>query len=110
MQNYKPPYQTHHIYSGKTAAAVIKSTEYDIITGWEIKSQLIVLQGGGEIAQTVAEMAGELEAMFDNFDFKPPRYAAVLTNGMAYLFVHCKYSYLGTLLFIWSPTPNLLLK
>ena len=74
-------------YSGKTDA-VIKSTEYDIAAlCWEIKNQLIVLEGGGEIAQTAAQMAGELDAMFDSFDFKPPRYAAVLTNGVAFLFV-----------------------
>ena len=87
------------IYSGKTAA-VIKSTEYDIAAlCWEIKSQLIDFEGGGKIAQTAAKMAGELEAMFDSFDFKPPRYAAVLTNnGVAFIFVmatlvHGKYSW-----------------
>jgi hypothetical protein len=44
-------------------------------------------------------LAGGLDAMmFDSFDFKPPRYAAVLSNGMAFLFVmatlvHGKYSW-----------------
>lgn len=74
-------------YSGKTDA-VIKSTEYDIAAlCWEIKNQLIDLRGGGEIAQTAAEVSGELEAMLNRFDIKPRRYAAVLTNGMAFLFV-----------------------
>jgi hypothetical protein len=74
-------------YSGKTDA-VIKSTEYDIAAlCWEIKNQLIDLRGGGEIAQTAAEVAGELEAMLNRFDIKPPRYAAVLTNGVAFLFI-----------------------
>lgn len=74
-------------YSGKTDA-VIKSTEYDIaVLCWEIKNQLIDLLNGGEIAQTAAEVAGELEAMLNRFDVKPPRYAAVLTNGVAFLFV-----------------------
>jgi len=74
-------------YSGKTDA-VIKSSEYDIAAlCWEIKNQLIDLRGGGEIAQTAAEVAGELEAMFNRFDIKPRRYAAVLTNGVAFLFV-----------------------
>ena len=74
-------------YSGKTDA-VIKSTEYDIgALCWEIKNQLINLLDGGEIAQTAAEVAGELESMLNRFDVKPPRYAAVLTNGVAFLFV-----------------------
>jgi hypothetical protein len=74
-------------YSGKTDA-VIKSTEYDIAAlCWKIKNQLIDLRGGGEIAQTAAEVAGELEAMFNRFDIKPRRYAAVLTNGVAFLFI-----------------------
>ena len=74
-------------YSGKTDV-VIKSTEYDIATlCWEIKNQLVDLLGGGEIAQTGAEVAGELEAMLNRFDVKPPRYAAVLTNGVAFHFV-----------------------
>ena len=62
------------------------------------KCQLIDLEGGGEIAQTAAEVAGGLDAMFDSFDFKPPRYAVVLSNGVAFLFVmailvHGKYSW-----------------
>ena len=74
-------------YSGETDA-VIKSTEYDIATlCWEIKNQLIDLRGGGEIAQTAAEVNGELESMWNRFDVKPPRYAAVLTNGVGFLFV-----------------------
>lgn len=74
-------------YSGKTDA-VIKSTEYDIAAlCWEIKNQLIDLRGRAEIAQTAAEVAGELEAMLNRFDIKPPRYAAVLTNGVAFLFI-----------------------
>ena len=40
---------------------------------WEVKSQLIDLRGGGEIAQTAAEVAGELKAMFDMFEIKPRR-------------------------------------
>jgi hypothetical protein len=74
-------------YNGKTDA-VIKSTEYDLAAlCWEIKNQLIDLRGGGEIAQTAAEVSGELETMLDRFDFKPRRYAAVLTNGVAFLFI-----------------------
>jgi hypothetical protein len=74
-------------YRGKTDA-VIKSTECDIaVLCWEIKSQLIDLRGGGEIAQTAAEMSGELEAMLKRFNIKPRRYAAVLTNGVGFLFV-----------------------
>jgi hypothetical protein len=75
------------IYNGKTDA-VIKSAECDIaVLCWEIKSQLINLLGGGEIAQTAAEVSGELDSMFYRFDIKPRRYAAVLTNGVAFLFV-----------------------
>lgn len=74
-------------YSG-TTDAVIKCTEYDIAAHcWEIKNQLIDLEGGGEIAQTAAEVTEELEDMLYRFYFKPPRYAAVLTNGVAFLFV-----------------------
>ena len=74
-------------YFGKTSA-VIKSAECDIAAlCWEIKNQLIDLQGKGAIAQTAAEVAGELEAMYNKFDIKPRRYAAVLTNGVAFLFI-----------------------
>eukprot|EP01039_Chlorochromonas_danica_P000971 gene971-1053_t len=74
-------------YSGKTDA-VIKSSEYDVaVLCWEIKNQFINLEAKGEIAQTAAEVAGELEAMSDRFDIKPRRYAAVLTNGVTFLFV-----------------------
>ena len=41
----------------------------------------------GEIAQTAAEVAGELEGMFYRFDMKLRIYATVLTNGVAFLFV-----------------------
>ena len=54
---------------------------------WEIKNQLVDLLRGGEIVQTGAEVAGELEAMLNRFDVKPPRYTAVHTNGVAFLFV-----------------------
>ena len=96
-------------YSGKTDA-VIKSTEYDMAAlCWEIKNQLVDLLGGGEIVQTGAEVAGELEAMLNRFDVKPPRYAAVLTNGVAFLFVMATACILGHTP-LWSPTPPVLLR
>ena len=74
-------------YSGKTDA-VTKCIEYDIAAlCWGIKNPFIDLEGRGEIAQTAVEVAGELEDMLYRFYFKPPRYAAVLTNGVAFLFV-----------------------
>lgn len=48
-----------------------------VVLCWEVKSQLIDLRGRGEIAQTAAGVAGELKAMFDMFEIKPKRYAAV---------------------------------
>ncbi len=89
-------------YSGKTDA-VIKSSEYDIAAlCWEIKNQLIDLRGGGEIAQTAAEVAGELEAMSNRFGIKPRRYAAVLTNGVAFLFVMAR---LINGIYSWTHSP-----
>ena len=74
-------------YNGNTDA-VIKCTEYDIaVLCWEVKNQLVNLLSRSEIAQTAAEVAGELEVMFNTFDIKPRRYAAVLTNGVAFLFI-----------------------
>eukprot|EP01039_Chlorochromonas_danica_P011190 gene11190-12478_t len=75
------------VYSGKTDA-VIKSSEYDVaVLCWEVKNQRIDLRDGGEIAQTAAEVSGELENMLNRFDIKPRKYAAVLTNGVSFLFV-----------------------
>ena len=73
------------VFIGKTDA-VIKSTECDFaVLCWEIKNQLNSL-GRGEIAQTAAEISGELEAMFHRFNVKPRRYAGVLTNGRHFVF------------------------